>query len=119
MKPTLLLATAVFTLDTAVQAQWAVYDAANHSQQIINGAQEIAKFVEMINNQIQQIEHLTEQVNTLHHYVDLFGNPASIAPASVAVLTTELRRTELGETLTELRATADAASSMLDDGGGL
>jgi hypothetical protein len=32
-------------------AQWIVYDPANTIQSVINTAQEMAKFVEMINNQ--------------------------------------------------------------------
>jgi hypothetical protein len=115
------IAIGVGTLSVALtaRAQWAVYDAANHAQQIVNGAQEIAKFVEMINNQVQQIDRLTEQVNTLNHYVDLFGDPNSVAPASMGFLTAELRRTELGETLLDLRTSVDPIASMLDDGGGL
>lgn len=119
MKRIILFVTAAFSLTRTSVAQWAVYDAANHAQQIVNGAQEIAKFVEMINNQVQQIDRLTEQVNTLNHYVDLFGDPGSIAPASIGILTAELRRTELGESLLDLRAAVDSTASMLDDGGGL
>lgn len=119
MKRTVLFTMTALGFVTTSQAQWAVYDAANHSQQIIGTAQEIAKFVEMINNQVQQIERLTQQVNTLNHYVDLFGDPASFTPPSIAMLTADLRKTELGETLSELQTAAEATAAMLDDGGGL
>jgi hypothetical protein len=104
---------------TQARAQWTVYDPAVHSQQLISTAQEIAKFIEMINNQVEQISQLTEQVNTLHHYVDLFGNPASFAPASIASLTADLKKTELGQTLADLEAAADAVAAMAYTGAGL
>jgi len=110
---------AVLGLATTAQAQWVVYDPTVHAQQIISTAQEIAKYVQMIGNQIQQIEQLTEQVNTLHHYVDLFGDPGSFLPASISALTADLKKTELGETLTDLQSAADATAAMLDSGAGL
>ena len=119
MKQITLTLLAVLGLVTTSRAQWTVYDPVVHSQQIISTAQEVAKFVQMINNQVQQIKQLTEQVNTLHHYVDLFGDPASVLPASITVLTTDLKKTELGDTLTELQAAADATAAMMDSGTGL
>src|SRR5258706_1845280 len=46
-----------------VRAQWIVYDPTSNIQQIIDTAQEIAKYVEMIENQVQQIETLKNQLN--------------------------------------------------------
>src|SRR5207237_8887435 len=117
MKRITLSTLAVLRLTIATHAQWAVYDVAVHTQQIISTAQEIAKFVQMVNNQVQQIKQLTEQVNTLHHYVDLFGDPASVVPASITALTGDLKKTEFGKTLTELESSADATAAMLDSGG--
>ena len=119
MKHIVLPALAALGFVTTSHAQWAVYDAANHTQQIIGTAQEIAKFVEMINNQVQQIERLTEQAKTLNHYVDLFGDPGSFAPRSIEALTADLRKPELGETLSELQTAAEATAAMLDNAGGL
>lgn len=73
----------------------------------------------MIQNQVEQIEQLTEQVQTLHHYVDLFGDPSKFAPASIAALTADLKKTELGETLTDLQTAANAATAMAYTGAGL
>lgn len=101
------------------QAQWTVYDPTVHRQQILSTAQEIAKFVEVINNQMSQLEQLSEQVSTLHHYVELFGDPAAITPEAVPSLTEELKKTEIGRTLGELQATADATQAMLERGAGL
>jgi P-type conjugative transfer protein TrbJ len=119
MKQIIVVATAILGLASTARAQWTVYDPAVHSQQIISTAQEIAKFVEMINNQVQQIQQLTEQVETLHHYVDLFGDPATFAPGSINALAADLTRTELGQTLTSLQAKVDAVEAMDYTGHGL
>lgn len=97
-------------------AQWTVYDPAVHTQQIIGTAQEIAKFVEMINNQVQQIQQFKEQVEMMNHYVDLFGDPASFVPGAVGGLTIDLTKTELGQTLGAIQTTADAATAMVYSG---
>jgi len=59
-----------------------VFDPTMNVQSILNTAQdtaqEVAKFVEMINNQVQQIQTLTDQ--------------------SVQPLVNDLRKTEVGET---------------------
>jgi len=119
MKKTLALALLTLTLASSSRAQWIVFDPTSNIQSILNTAQEIAKYVEMINNQVQQIEQLTEQVQTLHHYVDLFGDPSKFAPVSITALTADLKKTELGETLTDLQAAADAATAMAYTGAGL
>ena len=59
----------------SARAQWIVYDPATTIQSIINTAQEIAKFVEVVNNQVQQIQTLTDQLNEFKHYEELFGDP--------------------------------------------
>jgi hypothetical protein len=119
MRKTIALAILTLTLASSARAQWIVFDPTSNIQSILNTAQEIAKYVEMINNQVQQIQQLTEQVQTLHHYVDLFGDPSKMAPASITALTAELKKPELGETLTHLQATADATTAMAYTGAGL
>ena len=44
-----------FWLALPTHAQWTVYDPAVHRQMIVGTGQEVAKFVEMINNQVKQI----------------------------------------------------------------
>ncbi|MBX3732849.1 MAG: hypothetical protein KF791_09665 [Verrucomicrobiae bacterium] len=117
--PYILAWLAATALAPAARAQWTVYDPAVHSQQILSTAQEIAKFVEVINNQVSQLDQLTEQVATLHHYVDLFGDPGAVVPEAIGALTAELSKTELGQNLGALQAAADATAAMLSDGAGL
>jgi hypothetical protein len=119
MKKTIALTLLASSVTFSARAQWVVYDPGNTVQSIINTAQEIVKFVEMINNQVQQIQQLTEQVQTLHHYVDLFGDPSKFAPVSITALTADLKKTELGQTLTDLETAASATVAMAYTGNGL
>src|SRR6266511_4404057 len=119
MKKTIAITAITLGLTASVRAQWVVYDPANTVQSIINTAQEIAQFVEVVNNQVQQIQQLTEQVQTIHHYVDLFGDPSKFIPASITALAADLKRTELGQTLTDLETTASATVAMAYTGNGL
>jgi hypothetical protein len=102
------------TIAFPARAQWIVYDPASNIQQILDTAQEIAKYIEMIDNQVQQIQALTDQLNEFKHYEDLFGDPSKVLLSTLKPLTDDLRKTELGKTLTALESTADATAAMLD-----
>src|SRR5215467_7057649 len=119
MKKLITLTLATLGIAGAARAQWVVYDPAVHTQQIINTAQEIAKYIQMIENQVQQIQTLTDQLNEFKHYEDLFGDPKKVLLTTVQPLVTDLRKTELGETLTTLEGAADAGQAMLYDASGL
>lgn len=115
----LFLGLSLLALPTASPAAWVVFDPTLQAQMIISTAQEVAKFVEMIDNQLDQLKALEEEVRTLHHYVDLFGDPAAVVPASQAPLHRDLERPEVGAVLTDLLARVDPAAAMLHDGGGV
>ena len=106
-------------ITVSARAQWVVYDPANTIQSVINTAQEIAKYIEMINNQVQQIQMLTEQLDEFKHYESLFGDPKVVLLSTVKPLTDDLRKTELGETLSTLEGAVNADQAMLYDAGGL
>ena len=116
-----IIALTLVTLGVAVsaRAQWIVYDPASNIQGILNTAQEIAKFVEVINNQVQQIQTLTDQLNEFKHYESLFGDPKAVLLSTVQPLVNDLRKTELGQTLTTLESTVNAGQAMLYDANGL
>lgn len=116
-----LIATALLALPLAfsARAQWIVYDPVNNLQQILNTAQEIAKFVEVINNQIQQIETLTDQLDEFRDYKEKFGDPRAVALAMVPALNADLIRAELGDDLDDLLTIADGAFALNYDGGGI
>lgn len=119
MKRLIALTFVTLGITVSARAQWVVYDPANTIQSVINTAQEIAKYVTMIENQVQQIQSLEDQLNEFKHYEDLFGDPKSVLLATVKPLTDDLRKTELGQTLTTLEGTVHASQAMLYDAGGL
>ncbi|MFO1501071.1 MAG: DUF4141 domain-containing protein [Verrucomicrobiota bacterium] len=119
MKRFIALAFAALGVTISARAQWEVYDPTVHAQLIVNTAQEIAKYVQMINNQVQQIQTLTAQLNEFKHYEDLFGDPKAVLLSTVQPLVTDLRKTELGQALTALETTVNAGQAMVYDAGGL
>lgn len=110
--PILLLAALLATTQVS-HAQWEVFDPALQIQMIVSTAQEVAKFVEMVGNQVKQIESLRENVATLHQYVDLFGNPATVIPASQLALRKDLEKLEAGVSLGDLLARAEDRKSVV------
>jgi hypothetical protein len=115
----LIALTAIVGLTITSARAFTVYDPTLHMQTILNSAQEIAKFVEMINNQVQQIQTLNNQLNEFKHYKELFGDPKAVALATVQPLVTDLRKTELGQTLAVLESTVNAGQAMLYNANGL
>ncbi|MEK7782246.1 MAG: DUF4141 domain-containing protein [Verrucomicrobiota bacterium] len=119
MKRLIALAFVTIAFAIPVRAQWIVYDPVNNLQQILNTAQEIAKFIEVINNQVQQIETLTDQLDEFRDYKEKFGDPRAIALAMVPALNADLMRTELGDDLDDLLTIADGTFALNYDGGGI
>jgi conjugal transfer/entry exclusion protein len=111
MKTFIALALVTLGVTVSARAQWIVYDPANTVQSVINTAQEIAKFVQMINNQVQQIQTLEDQLNEFKHYESLFGDPKAVVLSTVQPLVNDLRKTELGQTLTALEGAVDAGEA--------
>ena len=68
---------------------------------------------------MQQIQTLTDQLNEFKHYEDLFGDPKAVLLTTVQPLVNDLRKTEVGETLTALEGAVDAGDAMLYDANGL
>ncbi len=119
MKKFIALALVTLGITVSARAQWIVFDPTMNVQSILNTAQEIAKYVEMINNQVQQIQTLTDQLNEFKHHEDLFGDPKAVLLTTVQPLVNDLRKTEVGETLTALEGAVDAGDAMLYSANGL
>lgn len=119
MKKLIALTLVTVGLVASARAQWIVYDPVNNMQQILNAAEEIAKFVEVVNNQVQQIRTLDNQLSEFKNYAREFGIPSSVVLNTVQPLVTDLRKTELGQTLTALEGAVDAGQAMLYDANGL
>ncbi|MBL9139396.1 MAG: hypothetical protein JNK85_26240 [Verrucomicrobiales bacterium] len=108
----------LFTGNQSAHA-FTVYDPTVHAQMIISTAQEIAKFAEMVNNQVKEIRKLEEQVSTLRHYVTLFGDPGAQKLPSLGLIKNDLNLPEVGVHLGDLVKRADAVKAMVNDGGGV
>src|SRR6266498_5104580 len=80
MKKFIALTLVTIGVAASARAQWVVYDPTLHTQSILNTAQEIAKYIEMINNQVQQIQSLADQLSEFKHYEELFGDPKAVVP---------------------------------------
>ena len=97
-KPTALIVVAL-SLALSARAQWIVYDPTMNTQQILDEAQSIAKYVQMINT-------LTTQVNQFEHYENLFGDPSQVALSMAGPLEADLQKLEPGQNLESLVANA-------------
>ena len=119
MKKLLCITGLGLLLALPARAQWIVFDPTAQVQSILNTAQEVAQMITQIDNQVKQIQQLTDQLNEFKNYEKLFGDPKTIVISTAAPLLNELRRTELGESLGAIIQAADGADALLYDAGGL
>ncbi len=118
MKKLIAVIAIALPLAFSARAQWIVYDPAMHTQQVIDEAQDIAKYVQMIDNQVQQINTLTSQLTEFKNYEAVFGNPSQVVLSMVAPLKTDLQQLEPGLNLENLVANASGGIALTfnDDG---
>ena len=83
----------------SARAQWIVYDPTMSIEQILDQAENIAKYVTMIDNQVQQITTLGNQLSEFKNYESLFGNPSQVVLSMVAPLNADLQSLEPGVNL--------------------
>ncbi len=107
MKKLIVAALIALPLAFSARAQWIVYDPSMNVQQIIDEAESIAKYVQMIDNQVQQINTLTSQLNEFKNYESLFGNPSQVVLSMVAPLASDFKSLEPGVNLENLVANAN------------
>jgi P-type conjugative transfer protein TrbJ len=119
MKKLIVATLIALPLAFSARAQWIVYDPTMNVQQILDEAQSIAKYVTMIDNQVQQINTLTSQLNEFKNYESLFGNPSKVVLSMVAPLATDLQSLEPGVNLENLVAKANGSSAMTYNNSGI
>jgi len=107
MKRLIVVTLITLPLAFSARAQWIVYDPAMNTQQIVDEVESVAKYVQMIDNQVQQIQTLTDQLNQFEHYEDLFGNPSQVLLQMVGPLDADLQKVEPEQALESLTANAD------------
>ena len=94
MKKLIAVIAVALPLAFSARAQWIVYDPTSNIQQIIDQAVNVAKYVQMIDNQVQQIQTLTSQLTEFKNYEAVFGNPGKVVLSMVAPLNADLQSLE-------------------------
>jgi hypothetical protein len=113
MQRIIAITTIALPLAFSARAQWIVYDPTMNTQQILGQAESIAKYVEMVDNQIQQIQQLEQ-------YNKVFGDPSQIFNVTGAsALASDLTRKPLGQTISAVEQTSDGADALNYDANGL
>jgi hypothetical protein len=107
MKKLIITTLIALPLAFSARAQWIVYDPTMNIEQILDEAESIAKYVTMIDNQVQQIQTLGQQLSEFKNYESLFGNPSQVTLPMVSALDTDLQSLEPGLNLENLVANAD------------
>jgi len=120
MKFTLTIILSSLLCVTSARAQEVVYDASLHIQNIIDQAENIAKYVQMIDNQVQQINTLTSQLQELQNYNKAFGDPSKILNVlGVNGLVNDLQQTGVGQTISLLENVSQGIDALQYDANGL
>ncbi len=88
-------------------------------QQILDQAENVAKYVTMIDNQVQQIQTLDNQLSGFKNYESLFGNPSQVVLSMVALLETDLRNLEPAQSLENLVTSADGTAALTFNDAGI
>ena len=82
--------------------------------------EDIAKTVQMINNQVQQINALTQQLRQIQAYVKAFGDPERLLNIVGAdALIDSLNTSGVGQTLEELQSLASGVEALRYNANGL
>ncbi len=107
-------------LTTAAHAQLVVTNPISDVLDEVMHVEEIAKTVEMINNQVQQINALTQQLQQIQAYVKAFGDPEQLLSIVGAdALIDSLNQSGVGQTLGELQNLARGVEALRDNANGL
>jgi hypothetical protein len=119
MKKLIAVIAVALPLAFSARAQWIVYDPTSNIQQIMDEAENMAEFVSMIDNQVQQIQTLGQQLSQFENYESLFGNPSQVVLSMVAPLDTDLKSLEPGLNLENLVANADGNDALTYNDSGI
>lgn len=119
MKPILTLAT-LFVSATLLRAQVVVIDPTAIARAEANHVVDLAKYVQMVNNQVTQINTLTQQLQQIQAYVKAFGDPEQLLNIVGAnQLIGSLQQSGIGQTIGELQRTANGIEALRYTGNGL
>jgi hypothetical protein len=119
MKKLITIITVALSLAFSARAQWIVYDPTSNIQQIIDEAQNLAEYAQMIDNEVTQIQTLNNQLSEFKNYESLFGNPSQVQLTMVPALDSDLQKTEPGQNLENLVSSADGSYALIYNDNGI
>ena len=119
MKKLIAIMAVALPLAFSARAQWIVYDPTVNIEQIVSQAEDIAKYVQMIENHVQQIQTLGDQLSEFKNYESLFGNPSQVTLSMVPTLNADLQSLEPGQNLENLVGNADGNYALTYNDSGL
>jgi len=104
----------------SLHAQYVVTNPVSDAFGEIQHIEDIAKAVEMISNQVEQINALNQQLQQIQAYVNAFGNPEELTSIIGADgLISSLQSNGSGQNLLQLRGVTDGNQSFSYDGQGV
>ena len=110
----------VFVAATVAHGQLVVVDPVSIAQDALNQVVDLAKYVEMVNNQVAQLNNLGQQLETLTAYNRAFGNPADLISISGANNTISgLKQNVSGPTVWDFESGANGGQSLRNNESGL
>ena len=111
---------ALFAFASPLQAQWQVTDPGAYAISEKNHLTELAQFLEMVSNQVEQITTLNDQLNQLTTYVDRFGDPDALKNIiGVDDFLESITRDGVGKAIEDLRESADGGEAISYTASGL
>ena len=103
-----------------VTAQVVVIDPTAIAHNQANHIVDLAKYVEMVNNQLKQITTMTQELQQVTAYVKAFGDPSSLLNITGAnQLISSLRQTGVGKTVDQLQQAANGIQALQYTANGL
>ena len=100
--------TTLLVAASLANAQVVVIDPTAIAHNQANHVVDLAKYVEMVNNQIRQINTMTQELQQVTAYVKAFGDPSKLLNIVGAnQLIGSLQQTGVGQTLTQLQRSAN------------
>jgi TolA-binding protein len=103
----------LFAAAPLVRAQEVVTDPVSDALNEEMHLEDLAKYVQMVENQVQQIETLTQQLQQTEAYVKAFGDPSQILNVTGAnQLVGSLQDNGAGQTMSRLQQLATGASAL-------
>jgi len=119
-KSTIIVILVIATTGVSARAQLIVEDVASIAQDAVDQIVDLAKYVEMVNNQVQQINTMTQELQQVTAYVQAFGDPSQLLNIIGAnELIDSLQQSGIGQTLGALQQTASGVEALRNNAEGL